>query len=145
MVGHKLQSYGTRFCHHCVSIAHRTQITCIVLVMARTKVWMTFLKFEGTLTVSGKFDNRVRRLRGPQVYKYPLVMSPISVRVYSFWGLCTQSSLGHMSSENYLPVSHQGIYVLNGQYDPFCWTTDMPCTKPKRDNKILLIYFVLSI
>ena len=38
------QDNGNMFCYHCASIMHPIQIVCVMLVIACTKVWMTFFQ-----------------------------------------------------------------------------------------------------
>ena len=48
------QDNGTRFRHHCTSIAHPIQIACVMLAIARTKVWTTF--FE--IIIESSYNNK---------------------------------------------------------------------------------------
>ena len=67
---------------------------------------------------------------------------PIPVWEYALWGLYPRSITGHMSYANYVLISHWGIYVLSFYYDPFCWTTDRACTKPKQTTEYDHIFFL---
>ena len=52
------QDNGTIFVHHCVSIAHRIQIVCVMLVIARTKVWITFFWIFNRIIIQQHGNNK---------------------------------------------------------------------------------------
>ena len=59
------QDNGTTFCYHCASILHPIQIACVVLEIARTKVWMTF--FEIWIESSSIKIFRKSRINGEKI------------------------------------------------------------------------------
>ena len=62
-------------CHCCCwlfSFFASSDIQNHIVLYSTASTYDNFNTVFGTMTVCGKFDNRVRRLRGPHVYKYPL-------------------------------------------------------------------------